>query len=220
MQHPHQHQGSCHGREGRTSTTEYIEVRSCLYLCWADGLTKLAGDTPLLTVGVATECMLPSETWADMTLLKRVVDQHLTTTIIPTTPTSSRHAPQALVSIYRSHAAAKALLTFGLAPISKASMKPRKNSVRKRMLVARSRISPKLVLASPRLVDRAQVAGLSRGRTTCRPTRPVDRRRKLRAMMACAMVTYMTYNENRGHKDIEHSVDKVTHNDSDIATSS
>ena len=36
--------------------------------------TQLAGNTPLLSTRVAPQYMLPAEAWADLTLLKRVID--------------------------------------------------------------------------------------------------------------------------------------------------
>ena len=35
---------------------------------------QLAGNTPFLAGGVPSECMLPSESWADSTLLKGVIE--------------------------------------------------------------------------------------------------------------------------------------------------
>jgi len=56
-------------------------VRLIIYLCRADGLTELAGDAALLTIGVAAQGMLTTETGTDMALLERVVNEHLNTII-------------------------------------------------------------------------------------------------------------------------------------------
>jgi len=62
-------------------------------------------------------------------------------------------------------------------------MKPRKISVRKRMLVVLSRISLKLVLGGSLLVDRAQAAGFMQEWATGRRNSPWERQRRAMAMI-------------------------------------
>ena len=79
--------GTCFLAEATVDALGHINVISggpaaavspglCLYgdgLGGAYGLAQLAGDAPLLPVGVAPQGVLPTEAWADGTLLKGVV---------------------------------------------------------------------------------------------------------------------------------------------------